>query len=508
MFRKSLLMLMFALLIAALGNAALAQDTGNVLRIGTNAPSNLDPAFQPNDPDTLFNRAIYDYLIDVLPDSSFAPNLATDWTISEDGLTYTFPLREGVTFHDGSSFSSADVVYTFDRLVEVGSPALNLLGDFEITAPDASTVVFTLPQPNADFLFGVASRWALIIKDGEDAPNVLTEDGSFENFNGTGPFILDSYALGASAAFVRNENYWREDEPKLDRVEFTYIDDPVAQVDALLGGQVDFIFKLPVEQISRLENQDGISVLERPTSQHPVIRLRADQGPGTDVRVRQAFKLATDREALNEVVLQGRGTVANNDPISPVYGAFFDSSIENPSYDPDAARALLAEAGYPDGLTLTLYTPDSLGYPDLATVLQQQWAEAGINIDIVVRPENVYYSTDEWSTVDLGITGWGARPTPQQTLLEAYASTGIYNESHWSDEELDALIAEAGVTADTDARAAVFHQISQIFNERGPIIVPWFAPIISATRSNVQGLEVAPYPGSTDLRGVSVAAAE
>jgi peptide/nickel transport system substrate-binding protein len=493
------------LLVLSLGIAS-AQD-GGVLRIGTNAPQNVDPAFSPNDPETLFNRTIYDYLIELKPDNSLAPNLATEWTVSDDGLTYTFTLQEGVTFHDGSSFSSADVVYTFNRLVEVGSPAVGLLGEFEISAPDATSVVFTLAQPNADFLFGVASRWALIIKDGTAEPNVLVEgDAPYANFNGTGPFRLVSFEVGVGATFERNETYWQEGRPLRQGIEHVYIDDPIAQIDALRGGQVDFIFKVPINQIGALEAEDDLNILEVATSQHPVIRLRADQGPGTDVRVRQAFKLATDREALNDLLLEGRGIVGNNDPISPVYGAFFDDSIENPAYDPEAARALLADAGYPDGLELTLYTPDSLGYPDLATVLQQQWAEAGINVTIEVRPENAYYSTDEWTTVDLGITGYGARPTPQQFLVEAYASTGIYNESHWSDEELDALIAEAGVTADLDARAELYAQISQIFAERGTIIIPWFAPILAAARSTVQGLELAPFPGLTDFRQVSLAA--
>lgn len=490
--------------IIVLSAATIGAQESATLRIGVNSADSIDPAFQPNDPDTLFNRAIYDYLIDVLPDSSLAPSLASAWIVSDDELEYTFTLQSDVSFHDGSALSSADVVYTFNRLTEVGSPALGLLGEYTVSAPDDETVVFTLTQPNADFLYGIASRWALIIRDGEDSPNVLTETGSYENFNGTGAFIIESYNPGVGASFVRNPDYWREGLPLLDQIEHVYIDDPVAQVDALLSGEVDFIFKLPIEQISRLESAEGITLIEQSTSQHPVIRLRADQGFGTDVLVRQAFKLATDRDALNEIVLQGRGIVANNDPISPSYGVFFDETIEVPEYDPEVARALLAQAGYPDGISLTLYTPDSLGYADLAAVLQQQWAEAGINVEIVVRPENVYYSTDEWLTVDLGITGWGARPVPQQVLAEAYASTGIYNESHWFDEELDSLIGAASVTSDTSERAAIYSQIAQIFNERGPVIVPWFAPIISAARSNIQGLDVAPYPGSTDFRSVSV----
>lgn len=493
-----------SLAVAAFAAPAFAQDGGSILRVGTNSPEVLDPAFAPNDSETLFVRSIYDYLIELEPDNSLSPNLATEYTISEDGLTYTFPLREGVVFHDGSTFEAEDVVFTFERLREVGSPAVNLLGEFTVSAPDAATVVFTLPAPNADFLFGVASRWALILDSGAENVGAIAEgDDPTANFNGTGPFTLESFSPGVNAVFARNDAYWDAANVALEGVELIFIDDPIAQVDALRAGQVDFIFKVPFDQAAALEGQDGIIVYETVSSQHPVIRLRADQGPGADVRVRQAFKLATDRDALNDILLQGRGVVGNNDPIAPVFSEFFDGSIEQ-AYDPEAARALLAEAGFPDGLTLTLFTPDSLGYPDLATLLQSQWAEAGITVDIVVRPENVYYSTDEWLTVDLGITGYGARPTPQQFLVEAYASDGIYNESHWADAELDALIAEAGVTADIAARADLYSQISRIFAERGPIIIPYFAPFISATSSRVQGLTIAPFPGSTDFRPVTL----
>ncbi|MBZ0283031.1 MAG: ABC transporter substrate-binding protein [Anaerolineae bacterium] len=483
-------------------------QSGGTLRVGIVAPQVLDPALGSNDGEVLFNRSIYDYLIEALPDKSIAPNLATEWVVSEDGLTYTFTLRDGVTFHDGATFSSADVVFTFNRLKEIQSPALNLLGEFEVSAPDAATVVFTIPAPNADFLYGVADRFALILKDGSSTPNELAEgDNPYVNFNGTGPFTLTDYREGERAVLTKNANYWSEGQPLLDSVEFVFINDPVTQVNALRSGEVDLIYKISPDQISGLEGEAGITLIQKPTNQHPVIRLRTDEGVGVDVRVRQAFKYATDREQLNDLILEGRGVIGNNDPIGPGFGIFFDSSIENPIYDPEKAKALLAEAGYADGLTITLQTINVLGYDQLATVLQQQWAAAGINAEIQVNEEGFYYSDDNpdnWLKAELGITGWGDRPVPQGYLAQAYASDGIYNETHWSDPELDELILQAAVTSNQEARVAIYNQISAIFNERGPIIIPWFAPVFGAARENVQGLDLAPFPGLTDLRGVSV----
>ena len=140
------LLVTVALFVLAFSSVS-AQNSGGTLRVGMNAPVVLDPVLHTNDPETALNRAIYDYLVEVLPDSTIGSNLATAWTISDDGLTYTFNLAKGVTFQDGTPFSSADVVWTFNRLKDVGSPALNLLGDFEVSAPDANTVVFTRKRP-------------------------------------------------------------------------------------------------------------------------------------------------------------------------------------------------------------------------------------------------------------------------------------------------------------------------------------------------------------------------
>ncbi|HLU08431.1 MAG TPA: ABC transporter substrate-binding protein [Oceanobacillus sp.] len=503
-FLRALFLFFSALLVFS----TVAAQGGGTLRVGVNAPVVLDPALHSADSEIAFNRAIYDYLVEVLPDSTIGPNLASDWTISDDGLTYTFNLVEGVTFHDGSPFSSADVVYTFNRLRELQSPAINLLGDFEISAPDENTVVFTLSEVNADFLYGVGARQALIIKDGQETPNVIGEDGGLANFNGTGPFILQSYDPIASAVLVRNENYWKEGEPLLDELHFVYMEDQSAQVDALLGGQVDFIFRLRAEDVARLEGSSDVNVMQESTSLHGVIRVRTDEGSlGEDVRVRQALKYATDREALNELVAEGRGTVGNNDPIAPVFTQFYDDSIENQTYDPEMACQLLTDAGQ-NPLEATLFYPIALDFEALATALQQQWAETGcINIDLQGIPENLYYDSsnpDNWLTAQLGITGWSAQPTPQTELVQAFTIDGIYNETQLNDAELDELIRQAGQTPDPDARAEIYAQISQIFLERGPIIIPYFQPTVGAARANVEGLVLAPFPGLTDYRTVSV----
>lgn len=490
---------------------------GGALRVGMDVPVVLDPAQGSNDPEVALNVAIYDRLVDIGTDASINANLASDWAVSDDGLTYTFTLVEGVTFQDGSPFTASDVVFTFNRLKEVGSAATRLLGDFAVAADGDYAVTFTISQPNADFLYGVGSQLSSIIKDGTAEPNVIVEgDNPYANFNGTGPFVLQSLDAnaGGRAVLVRNANYWKAGEPALDQLEFVYFSgDIITQLDALNSGEVDLIFKVPLTQVAD-GVADGLTVIEAITGQHAAIRLRADIEPGNNPLVREAFKYATNRDELNDLLLDGRGTVGNNDPIGPAYGAFFDNMLENQSYDAQRSCDLLAEAGYPDGLNLTLYAPIVFEYADLAVVLQDQWEAGCINVEVETVEPGLYYDTSNavnYCDVALGITGWGHRPTPQLFLLQGYVTSAIdegcingYNDAHFSDAELDDLVAQAGVTADPAARAAIYHQIEVIFRDRGPVIVPYFAPLIGVARDTVQNLNLDPFPGLTDYRMVSV----
>jgi peptide/nickel transport system substrate-binding protein len=481
------------------------RGTGGTLRVAMDSPVNLDPATGSNDPEVLLNRTIYDYLVETLPDSTLGPNLAHDWDISDDGLTYTFYLVEGVTFHDDSAFTAADVVFTYNRLQEIGSPAAALMGEFEVEALDDYTVVFTLPQVNADFMYGVASRFAAIIQDGMETPNEIDADGGFSNFNGTGPFVLSEYSAGERAVFLPNENYWIEGQPYLASLEFLFIDDTLTQIDALRGGAVDFIFKLDVDQVAPLEDEAGITILEIATNQHPVIRIRSDEGAlGEDVRIRDAFKLATNRQELLETVQEGYGVIGNNDPIGPLYADFYDGSIEQTGYDPAAACELIQEATGEDRLFSEFYVVDVFNYQSMAVALQQQWEQGCIDVNLLMREPGIYFADTEWLEVDLGITNWGDRPIPQSYLTEAYVTGGPFNETHFSDAEMDELVAQAAVTTDIAERAAVYSQISQVFAGRGPIVIPFFASMIGAVRDNVDGLEMHPFPGQTDFRTVSV----
>jgi peptide/nickel transport system substrate-binding protein len=219
----------------------------------------------------------------------------------------------------------------------------------------------------------------------------------------------------------------------------------------------------------------------------------------------QAMRMTIDREEIFELVQQGMGALGRDTPVGPLYTEFYTEDISLPERDVDAARDLLAEAGYEDGLDLTLRLPEAQNFPDLAVVLKEQLAEAGFNIDVSVEPEGVYYGENGWLEATFGITGWGSRPYPQFYLDVMLICGAKWNESHFCDEEFDQLAETAGTTTDQDEQVEAYHEIQQILIERGSIIVPFFFPQLGAQRDYVEGFQMKAFPGRSDFRPVSIA---
>jgi peptide/nickel transport system substrate-binding protein len=307
------------------------------------------------------------------------------------------PFRKGL--------SAEDVVWTFNRLrdPEAGLPTGDLYSNIaDVGGSGDLEVTFTLENPNPFFLFDLSDNHALILKAG-------TEDAS-TTFNGSGPFKVSNYLPEDRIILEANENYFIDGEPKLAGIEIIFFNDEAAAVDALRGGQVDLALRMSTELFVSLQDEPNIVTIDIPTNGFDLVRLRSDRSPGDDPRVIQAFKLATDRQAILQLVQQGYGAIGRDSPIGPLYTAYYSEDIPVPTRDVAAARQLLSDAGYPDGLEMDMHVPDSGGRPNLAVVLKEQWAEAGIDVNVIVEPESVYYGDDGWLEVDLGITGWGSRP--------------------------------------------------------------------------------------------------
>lgn len=496
LFRKVVpLMILTAVILSACGSSASDEQTaGGLLRVAAQPIVQTDPALISSDAEVMVANNVYDYLVDVDSKSNPVPRLATDWSISADGLNYTFNLAEGVLFHDGSEFTAEDVVWTYDRLRDpaLELPTSSLYSNIvEIEASGDLVVIFTLENPNPFFLYDLSDNHALIVNAGTEDP---------ASFNGTGPFKVTSYSPEDRVTMEANPDYFIEAQPLLEGLEIIFFSDENAMVDALRGGQVDLVMRMTTALFESLQDQPGISTYAISTNGFDLVRLRSDREPGNDPRVMQAMRLATDRESVLELVQQGYGAVGNDSPIGPLYDAYHDPSVSPPERDIDAAIALLAEAGYPDGIELTLHTPDSGGRPDLAVVLKAQWADAGINVDISVEPESVYYGEDGWLEVDLGITGWGSRPYPQFYLDVMLVSGAKWNESHFSDTEFDDLAAVTSKTLNEGERIAAFSDIQELLASRGPVIIPYFFAQFGAISDAFDGFDMKAFPGRTDFR--------
>ncbi|MGW8249452.1 MAG: ABC transporter substrate-binding protein [Anaerolineales bacterium] len=493
----SLSLILLLALVSCTNQNTTAEEPPVTLRVAAFPIAQTDPAQISSDSEVLVANHVFDYLVDIDEENQLQPRLAVDWSRDVDGLKYTFQLAEGVTFHDGSLLTAEDVVWTFQRLRDTERlPTADLYQNITgIEANGDLQVTFTISQPNPFFLYDLSDNHALILKAGSEDPG---------DFNGTGPFIVEDYHPNERISMRANENYFVEGQPQVDNLEIIFFNDQTASAEALRSGQIDLTMDLSTSLYESLKGQEGVSTSDIPTNQFAVVRLRTDQAPGEDPRVIRALKIATDRQAIFDQVQRGYGAVGQDTPIGPTFTDFYTDQYSLPEYDPQAARQLLAEAGYPDGLDLELKLLETLNFPDLAAVIKEQWGQAGVNVSITTLPESVYYGEGEWLESNLGITGWGHRPYPQFYLEVMLVCGAKWNEARYCNPDFDRLVATAGSVLDEVERVDAYHEIQRILIEDGPIIVPYFFAEFAAIDSRFEGFQMKSFSGRTDLRSVRI----
>lgn len=464
---------------------------GGIIRIASTKPGS------PLDPIAMVDLGTYNVISQSFeylagPEGSdIGPMLATEWTANDDSTEWTFKLREGVTWHDGSPFTAADVVSTLDKIARLGDGLGGAISEGSATASDDLTVVITLNGPNASlpYLLSMYNPQAAILPaswaDGE------TLDASP---TGTGPWKLDSYDPNSGATFVRNEAWWGGATP-LDGVELVFFNDTAAQVTAMSGGSVDGIQSFAVVGGDALLADDNFNTVEVQACLHREIWFGCDEGQFTDAKVRQAFALAVDRDALVESLFKGKATVANDHVIFDLYAFHNPDAVEQRTRDIDAAKALLAEAGFPDGITATLNAVDLGEVPQLAELLAIQTAEAGFTLELNVESTDTFYGT-QWcitypcaGSAELGIVDYGHRPTPDVYLVKAFRGGGDWNSSQYASADFDAAVLEYQSTADIDARREVCGRIQEIMWNDVPACIPYRYNGLAGYAKTFQGVE-------------------
>ncbi len=464
---------------------ASAQVPPDVLVVGQVAePATMDPhvATAVNDFRILVN--VYEGLVRYKSGTlEVEPALAESWEISEDGTVYTFKLKEGVIFHDGTPFNAEAVKFNFDRMLDEEHP-LHGTGPFplsfffsaiqETEVVDDLTVRFHLNEPYAPFLSNLAYPTGLIVSP----TAVETHEGDFaRNPAGTGPFAFRLWESNRQVALQRNDDYWGE-APPLAGVVFRPITDANARVAEMMSGGIDLMVEVPPDNV-QLFGEDDAFVLHEQAGPHLwFLILNTKEPPFDDVRMRQAVNYAIDKETLVNDVLQGTATVATG-PTPAAFSWAYNEDLEPYPYDPERAKALIAEAGYEAGAeTVLLVTEGGSGMLDpvpMGTAIQADLAAVGIDAEI---------QTYEWNTflaeVNPGLEGkagmaqmaWMTNDPDTLPFLalrtEATPDLGGFNSGYYSNPEVDALLEGARRATDQDERARLYKEMQVIVQEDAP----------------------------------------
>jgi peptide/nickel transport system substrate-binding protein len=488
------------LALSALATPLAAQTPPGVLVVGQIAePQALDPhaVTAVNDFRILMN--LYDGLVRYAPGTlEVEPALATGWEISEDGTVYTFTLREGVSFHDGTALNAEAVAWNFDRMLNEDHPLHAETGPFplsfffsaieEVQALDDLTVQFTLNEPYAPFLSNLAYPTGLIVSPAA----VESHRADFgRNPVGTGPFVFEEWRSNERVVVLRNPDYW-DGAPALEAVVFRPITDANTRVAEMLSGGIDLMVEVPPTALAQFQSDD-FRVIEQAGPHVWFLILNAKEGPFADKRVRQAANYAINKRAITEDILEGTAEIAAG-PIPPAFAWAYNEDLEPYPYDPDRARELIAEAGA-EGASLTFYvTEGGSGMLDpipMGTAIQADLEAVGFDVTI---------ETYEWNTflgrVNPGLEGqadmaemaWMTNDPDTLPFLalrtDAWPEQGGFNSGYYSNPEVDALLEAARIETDQDERARLYKEMQVIVQDDAPwvFVANWVQNAVTSDR--------------------------
>ncbi|MDR0809846.1 MAG: ABC transporter substrate-binding protein [Gemmobacter sp.] len=469
-----------------------APTRGGVFNLGMaggSTDNSLDPRAFTQQVQRVIGVAVCNQLVEILPDGTLMPELAESWD-SSDAVTWVLKIREGVTFHNGKTLDAQDVVYSINlhRGEESTSGAKSLFDAITgITVTALSEVTVVLDAPNAEFMRVFADYHAMIVPDGfTDWPNLT----------GTGGYTLTSFEPGVRAVLDRNPNYWKSDRAHVDQVVLTVINDATARMAALQSGAADVINQVDRKAAAFLQGKPGLELVRSPGAVHWTFICAANVEPTSNNDIRLALKYGCDRQAMLDVVMGGLGSLGNDHPISPD-SPYYNAELEQRLFDPERAKYHLRQAGL-DSFSIDLYTSEA-ALPeavDLAAVYAAKAAEAGLTLNVIRRPPDGYWN-DTWMKKPFTVSSWLNRPI-DQTFSLIYGTGSGWNESYWSNERFDRLLAEGKGTLDFARRKEIYGELQAILRDEGPSVIPVFADFLDARSARVKGFEPS---GVSDLSG-------
>lgn len=446
----------------------------------------LDPHAQNEGPTHTLSHQIYEPLLHRDMEGKIVPALATEWAPTEDPSVWRFTLREGVTFHGGEAFTADDVVFSIERAMKPTSGMKELLNSIaEVRKVDDLTVDFVTDGPNPLLpnnltnLFIMDEGWTTE-NDAADPQDFAAggENYAVRNANGTGAYMLESRTPDERTVLKANPDYWGKDSFPLEVTEIVYtpIQSAATRVAALLSGEVDFIQDVPVQDLGRVGEQDGLKVATAPQNRTIFFGLNVGgddltsdnvegENPFADVRVRRAMNMAINREAIRQVVMREQSIPAGV-IMPPFVNGWTEELDEYPAHDVEQAKALMAEAGYGDGFSVTLNCPNDRYINDeaICQAAVGMLGQIGIDVALDAKPKAQHFPLiSKWET-DFYMLGWGVPTFDSEYIFNFLVHTktdelGSWNGTRYSNPELDEKIVSLASQTDLAARDATIAEI-------------------------------------------------
>ncbi|WP_372893860.1 ABC transporter substrate-binding protein [Rhodosalinus sp.] len=463
-----------ALTLADRAQAATPKRGGDV-RFGMGHGSttdSLDPATYENGFMTNTGYLWGNSLTEVAPDGTLRGDLVESWEATSDARTWRFPLKQGVTFHNGKTMTVEDVIASLNhhRGEDTKSAAKGLLTDVEEMTADGDTLVVTLASGNADFPFVLSDYHLLIMPSDEGRVDPTSAIG-------TGPYPIETFEPGVRAIGTRNENYHRDDAAWFDTVEIVSILDATARQNALMNGSVQLIDRVDPKTANLLARAPDVTILEETGYLHYTFPMRVTMEPFDNYDLRMALKLSVKRQELVDKILMGYGTVGNDHPLSPAV-PFHAEGLDQREFDPDQAAFHYRKSGHSGPIKLSASDAAFAGAVDAAQLVAASAAEAGIEIEVVREPADGYWS-NVWNKKAWCACYWSGRPTADWMFSSAYVDDTEWNDTDWRDtdaaQKFNRIVDEARAELDQQKRAELYAEAQRLIHDDGGALVPMFA---------------------------------